>query len=66
MHLMQEGNVDFLAFSVRFSFGATVSCIVLLPHPQTEQSKESDSSLVSALAWHEAKNKKKLWFYCHF
>lgn len=47
MHLMQEGNADFLAFSESFSLGATVICIVLLLHPQTEQGEESDSSLVS-------------------
>lgn len=60
MHLMQEGNVDFLTFSASFRLSATVSCIVLLPHHQIEQSKESDPPLVSALAWHEAKKEKKL------
>lgn len=39
MHLMQEGNEDFLAFSGSLGLDATVSCIVLLPHPQTDQSK---------------------------
>lgn len=39
MQLMQEENIDFLTLSESFDLGTNISCIVVVLHIQTEQSK---------------------------
>lgn len=58
MQLMQEENVDFLTLSESFDLGTKISCIVVLLHIQTEQSKVRTIPGVSlGLAWGQKKKR---------